>query len=103
MIEKLMLKMYGPDWKTSLSGDLSVVVTVATILSGYLVVTPSSPKWLSAVSAGCAVLAAFGKSQVGRKMVDAGSVLAKVPGVADPQVVPSHEVPDDKTIKEIVK
>lgn len=99
MFEKIMLKIYGPDWKTSLNGDLNLIKSAAASLSVILIITPQSPRWMIYLSAACVIISGGGQAGLGRLMTDAGTVLAKVPGVAVPQIVASHEVPDDKSAK----
>jgi hypothetical protein len=71
-------------------------------LSGILVITPSSPRWMIYLSLACLVISGGGQAALGRIMTDAGSVLAKVPGKKDPQIVPSTEVPLDSKAKVII-
>lgn len=102
MIEKLMVKLYGPNWKTSLNGDLSFLITVGTFVSGYLVITPNSPRWLVGVSGVATLLAALGRRGVGRIQVDAGTTPAILPGSSEVQMAPSHEVLDDPAAVPVV-
>lgn len=77
------------DWKTSLSGTLSLLITVGVAILG--IGSPLvSPKVTSCLILACGV----GKAVVGWLSKDAGTVLAQTPtGV---KVVDSHEVPDSK-------
>lgn len=95
MFEKLMIKTYGPDWKTSLNGDLNAIKSLAVAIGGILIITPSSPRWMIYLSIACVVISGGGQARLGRAMTDAGTVLAKVPGKVQPIVVASHEEPDD--------
>jgi hypothetical protein len=99
VFEKLMVKIYGTDWKSSLNGDLNLIKAAAVTLSGVLIITPSSPRWMIYLSLACTVISGGGQAALGRIMTDAGSVLAKVPGTKEPQIVPSHEIPDDPKAK----
>jgi hypothetical protein len=102
MIEKLMVKIYGPNWKTSLNGDLAFLITAGTFLSAYLFVTPVSPRWMVVTSGVVTFIVAAGRATVGRLQVDAGQVQAIVPGEGI-QTVASHEVPDAKGVKVVTK
>lgn len=103
MIAKLMIKLYGPSWKTSLNGDLALAIAVGTFLSGYLVVTPNSPRWMVILSSVATLIAAIGRQQTGRTQVDSGQTLAQLPNVAEPQLVESHETPFDPAAKPVPK
>lgn len=93
MFEKLMLKFYGPDWKSSLNGDLNLFSKAAATALPFVVITPQSPLWLKITNAVLLMGAGGGQAVLGRSMKDAGSVLAVLPNSSTPQVVPSTEVP----------
>jgi hypothetical protein len=84
-------------WKTTANGILGFFIATGAVLTAV----PSSfinPK----ISAGLTVSLALARAWVGILQQDAGTTTAIVPG-SGVQPVPSHEIPDDENIKEIVK
>ena len=71
MIKKLLIKLYGPDWKTSLNGDLQFLMVVGTFVSGYIVITPATPHWLVYIVGALTFIASFCRAIVGRLQFDA--------------------------------
>lgn len=97
-----MIKIYGPDWKTSLNGDLAFVMYVCSVITTFVVVTPTTPKWIAAVTAIAGVISGLGRSYVGRQQIDSGKVVVHAPDAVDAiAIVPSHEVPDEKGLKPV--
>lgn len=83
-------------WKTTTNGFLILVIVTCGVLAGQNVL---SSKAASIV----ALISALARAYVGIISMDAGTVLAKVPGNPLPQPVPSTEVPLDpkaKVVKE---
>jgi hypothetical protein len=79
--------------KTSLSGILSFLMVTGGYLAGYAVLH-QTPFWVK-VGAASSFISGLAKVYIGLRMKDAGTELATVPGSSTPQVVPSHEVPDN--------
>lgn len=74
--------------KTTINGALSFVAVTSAVLAPYV----TTPKAV----AGLAIAAALARAYMGAMQHDAGTQLALVPGSSEPQLVPSHEVPDQK-------
>lgn len=100
MIPALMVKIFGPNWKTSVNGALSFFTTLCGFVTIYIVITPSAPKWIAYIVSGAAFISAFSRYYVGTKQVDAGKVL--VHGEDGPVSVPAHETPDIKGAKPVI-
>jgi hypothetical protein len=80
--------------KTTLNGYLTVGISVCVALLSV----PSIPQKYTVV---IGTILSMLRLLTGHKQQDAGEQLAYVPGEPTPQVVPSHEVPDnpaDKTV-----
>jgi hypothetical protein len=99
MLQRLLVKIYGPDWKTSLNGDLAFIIWFCTLLSG-VTITANWPHWVIAIPGTAGTIAAIGRAIVGRKQTDAGKVV--IHGEDGHEIVPSHEVPDVKGDKPVI-
>lgn len=84
------------NWKSTVSGLLTVGLTTTAALLAYPPVM-ANPKWV-VIGGGIQVVL---KIWVSILQQDAGTTVAQVPGEATPQVVPSHEVPNDPSHKAI--
>lgn len=82
------------NWKTSLAGLLTVTLATTAALLACPPVA-AHPKWI-VIGGGAQVVLKLWISLIQQ---DAGKTLAQVAGSATPQVVPSHEIPDDPTAK----
>ena len=94
-----MVYLFGVDWKTSLSGLLSFgVATFGTMTTLVAIIQPLvQNKWPLAVPIATAVLtilSGLGKAWVGIISKDSGTQAVKLPRVAEPVGMPSHETPD---------
>lgn len=74
--------------KTTLNGYL----TVGLVVCGALTQAPHVPLW---VSGGAGSLLGVLRIVIGYLQQDADVTKALVPGVAEPQMVPAHPVPDN--------
>ena len=107
LLVRAMIYLFGVSWKSSLSGFLSLCMgTFAVITSGIaplIALYPNShaAKVWALITGVMAVFAGCAKFWVGLLMTDAGTVVAKVPGTKEPQIVPSTEVPVDSSNKVI--
>ncbi len=81
-------------WKSSANGVLIFIIVTCGVLAGDNIL-PS--KWAGIV----ALIMALARAYVGIISMDAGTTLAKVPGISAPQAVPSHEIPDDPKSKAV--
>jgi methionyl-tRNA synthetase len=75
--------------KTTISGILSFVAITSATLAPFI------PQTASRICIGLAISGALSRAYLGAISKDAGTEQAIVPGSADPQTVPSHEVPDN--------
>lgn len=99
MIQLLLIRIYGPDWKTSLNGDLAAIIWFCTILSG-VTITSDWPKWIIAIPGTAGSVAAILRSIVGRKQKDSGQVV--IHGEDGHEIVTAHETPDIKGTKPVI-
>ena len=81
-------------WKSTANGVLIFVIVTCGVLAGDNILPA---KWAGIV----ALIMALARAYVGIISMDAGTVLAKVPGIAEPQAVASHEIPDDPKAKAV--
>ena len=82
--------------QTTLNGYLSVGISVCVAL----LEVPSIPKqYIASIGAVLAVLRVIS----GHMQQDAGKQLADVPGAPTPQLVPSHETPDNPAAVPVTK
>lgn len=98
-----MSQVFGKDWKSTFGAYLTIFFTVGGFVTTYLAVIPNPRPWVVVVTGGLTSAVGLAKLVVGHLTIDAGTVLAKVPNAAEPQVVPSTEVPlnpKDKVVKE---
>lgn len=86
------------DWKSSAQPILTVFLVVAPLLTA-----PGSPIHSAAFAWAVGILSAAAKVGIGISQKDAGVTLAHVPGSEEPQVVASHEQPDDSAAVPVVK
>lgn len=70
MLQNLLVKIYGPNWKTSLNGDLAAAIWVCTFLSS-LTVAKGWPTWALAIPGTAGSIAAVLRLLVGRLQKDA--------------------------------
>jgi hypothetical protein len=78
-------------WKSTVSSILTTTLaTSAAFLAPPLnsLIAPKHVLWLGAFQV-------VGKIWIGAIQKDPDTVLAKVPGIAEPQVVAAHAIPDD--------
>jgi hypothetical protein len=83
--------------QTTIEGYLSLAITVCLVLQGADP-TLLSPHVMQYIALTLGVLNAVNRSLQG----DAGKTLAKVPGNPDPEIVPSHEIPNNPADKPIL-
>lgn len=101
-IDLAMAKVFGKDWKSTLSAYLTIFFVAGTSLIGYLAKLPNPKPWQLTLSSALTGLVAVAKLVLGHMTQDAGTTPAVVPGEGV-QVVPSHEVPnnpDQESVKE---
>jgi hypothetical protein len=94
-----MNKIFGPNWKTTCSGICSFLMINGLFLTGYLATMVHPPAWVTTASGIATFVTSLMKVWIGFLMVDAGQVLAKVPGTAETVTVPSTEIPLDPKAK----
>jgi hypothetical protein len=85
-------------WKSTVSGILTTTLaTTAAFLAPPMnsLISSKHVLWIGAFQV-------LGKIWISLITQDAGTVLAKVPGSSDPQIVPAHSVPDDPKAVAIV-
>lgn len=103
----LLVWLFGINWKSSLSGILSFgIATFGVITSGLAPLAALNPtsalaRYSAITTAVLTLLSGLGKAWVGLLMQDAGTTLAKVPGISAPQPVASHETPFDPKAKAV--
>lgn len=100
MLQRLLIKIYGPDWKTSIQSDINLIGYLASLVSGITFVT-AEHKWYAAIPAGAGLVAKVCGQIVGRLQQDAGSQIAMDKKTGDVVIAESHEVPFDKNLKPI--
>lgn len=93
--DQAMSKILGKDWKSTASAYLTVALTVGGFVTSYLATIPTPSHWQVELSGGLTTAVTIMKLIVGHMTVDSGSTLAVVPGDVKPEVVPSHEIPDN--------
>lgn len=107
ILVRFMVWIFGINWKSSLSGFLSFgIASFGVITSGLAPLAALNPtsalaKYSAITTAVLALLSGLGKAWVGLLMQDAGTVLAKLPRIAEPQIVASTETPLDPKAKVI--
>lgn len=107
VIVTFMVYLFGINWKSSLSGILSLgIAAFAPITAGLAPLAALNPhstvaQYLAIASGIMTMMSGVGVAWVQLLMKDAGTVPAKVPGNPDPQIVPSTEVPVDPKNKVI--
>lgn len=100
MIQKLLIKIYGPDWKTSINGDLGFIITACMFITTYVVITPTTPKYVAWIVTAAGVVAAVCRAIVGRTMTDSGKVVVRTKD-DEIAIVTAHETPDVKGVTPI--
>lgn len=99
------------NWKTSLAGFLSFVLTTLTTISGFFVasdVVTSGPSVSSIhvhtwVLVGINLATALCRVWIGMLQKDAGQTPAIPPAGGPVEMVPSHETPNDPNATPVVK
>jgi hypothetical protein len=81
--------------KTTISGVLSFIAITSTTLIPFV---PTTARY---AFGGLAIAGALSKAYLLAISHDAGKTEAMVPGAAEPQLVPSHEMPDDPKAKAV--
>jgi hypothetical protein len=81
------------NWKTTVAGLLSAFVGTIGPVTAYLATT-NNPK-ATEVCGALTCAGAVARIWIGLIQNDAGTTLAVVPGSPSPQLVPSHETPDN--------
>lgn len=69
MLQRLMIKIYGSDWKTSLNGDLNAVMWACAFISS-LTAAKGWPTWALTIPGTAGSIAAFLRLLVGRLQKD---------------------------------
>jgi len=97
-----MIKLFGVNWKTSVSGLLTFVMVTCGSVASYLAVVGKTPVTTDILGA-CTLISGLCHVWVGLISVDAGQVV--IPGATPgaPMIAaPSHETPNDPTAKPVV-
>lgn len=94
------------NWKSTAAGILSFGIATLTTLLAYqipmAILNPGQTKmYLYFTIIGNVILALF-RAWIGLITQDAGTTLATVPGSPTPQVVPSHEIPNQIAAKAVL-
>lgn len=98
----MLTKIFGVNWKSSVSGLLTFALVTLGAVSAWLASLPATSHIAAWVTSGIGLLTGLAKVWLSFVTVDAGTTLAKVPGIAEPQPVDSHETPDNPKAKPVV-
>lgn len=94
-----MQNLLGPNWKSTVAGVLSFLITTLTTVTVFLganvVMNPNSPKIYLYVTLGLNLALALCRAWVGLLTKDAGTTPAQLPGSTEVIPVASHEIPDN--------
>lgn len=101
IIVAFMIWLFGINWKTSLSGFLSLgIASFGVITSGLAPLAALMPnsvlaRYAAITAAILTILSGLGKAWVGLLLKDPGTEAVKLANVVDPVAVSSHEEPDE--------
>ncbi len=94
------MKSWLIHWKTTTNGLLAFFITTGLVVVGFTAAIPGAEA--AKITSGITLFLALCRAWVGLIQKDAGTTLAKVPGIAQPQAVPAHSVPDDPRAKPVI-
>ncbi len=98
MLEIWIIKILGPNWKSTLQGIAVSVVAIFSIAMGFGIETLGGFfKAFNNIKFDIAVLMSLVPTGIGLSQKDAGTTPVVVPGTKDVENAPSHEVLDDPT------
>ena len=91
----LLIKWFGPNWKSSVGGILSFVFVTLSAVSAWLATLPSGTHKAAWITSGISLLSGLCRVWIALITIDAGTTQALTPqSPFVPVPVPSHEVPD---------
>jgi hypothetical protein len=99
----LLIKLFGPHWKSTVAGYLAAMMGFCGPLTAYFAGLAHPHDWQVAVPGIITLVSGVGRAWVGILMKDAGVTEAILAGETIPKMVPSHEEPDAEGAKVVIE